>query len=194
MNRNEFLNQYWRYYESLEEDFIKTIRYVSLEEENFNTYSIEYSRLLQAICSEIDVVLKELSSKDGDEKTNIAQYYKYIEENRPTLINEEVKVIKFLNLKLYPLKNWTQKDSPTWWSSHNKIKHNRNEKMIYANLENVLNSLSALYLLENVLLLETVKGTSEMDIMDDDSKIFDLNWDRKYMKNIMAFTTSSFDE
>ena len=74
MIREEFLNIYWRYYELLETNFKNSIRYVSLDESNYNTYSMEYAHLLQTICSEIDVIFKELCAYYGKKESNITGY------------------------------------------------------------------------------------------------------------------------
>lgn len=57
-----FRKLYWNYFLELEHEFAETSRYVSFEKSNSNTYSREFLKLLQAICSEIDVVGKEITS------------------------------------------------------------------------------------------------------------------------------------
>lgn len=60
---NSFLKYYWRYYRELEKEFLSTARYVEFVEDNFSTYSVEFLKLYQAVCSEIDVVGKMMASK-----------------------------------------------------------------------------------------------------------------------------------
>ena len=60
---NRFLKYYWRYYRELEKEFLSTARYVEFVEDNFSTYSVEFLKLYQAVCSEIDVVGKMMASK-----------------------------------------------------------------------------------------------------------------------------------
>lgn len=55
------VQSYWEYYQELERDFISTRKYVAFEERNFGTYSIEYLKLYQAVCSEIDVLGKVMA-------------------------------------------------------------------------------------------------------------------------------------
>lgn len=45
----------------MEHEFAETSRYVSFEKSNTTTFSREFLKLLQAICSEIDVVGKEIA-------------------------------------------------------------------------------------------------------------------------------------
>ena len=45
----EFIRLYWGNYILLEKEFIKTIEYVSIDEENYATYSKAYAKLLLEI-------------------------------------------------------------------------------------------------------------------------------------------------
>lgn len=38
----EFYKLYWEQYQNLKDEFVKTLNYVSLEEDNYNTYSNAY--------------------------------------------------------------------------------------------------------------------------------------------------------
>ena len=53
-----FVRSYWNYYIELEDQLLATKRFVDFSDANFKTFSIEYLKLLQATCSEIDVVAK----------------------------------------------------------------------------------------------------------------------------------------
>ena len=55
-NVNIFVKSYWNYYLELEEQFISTKKFVEFDVSNSTTYSVEYLKLFQAVCSEIDVV------------------------------------------------------------------------------------------------------------------------------------------
>lgn len=57
-----FIKNYWQYYRELEDELLSTQKYVYFCEDNFNTYSIEYLKLYQAICSEIDVIGKAMAA------------------------------------------------------------------------------------------------------------------------------------
>lgn len=76
-----FLRGYWDYYRELENDFMTTRKYVSLNQDNFSTYSIEYLKLYQAVCSEIDVIGKDMANaanerfKPDDKQNNILKWW-----------------------------------------------------------------------------------------------------------------------
>ena len=55
-NVREFVKSFWSYYLELERQFLETKRYVEFSENNSKAYSVEYLKLYQAICSEIDTV------------------------------------------------------------------------------------------------------------------------------------------
>ena len=62
MTFEEARTKYWKYYLSLENQFLDTERYVEFDYvNNGKAYSIEYLKLFQAVCSEIDVVGKALA-------------------------------------------------------------------------------------------------------------------------------------
>lgn len=159
MNREKFLNVYWRYYGLLEEDFKNTIRFVSLEKDNYETYSIEYARLLQAICSEIDVIFKTICNKD---KGNINEYAKIIITKDKQFINNIV-CLKMYNrgIKIKPFECWTENNPPEWWTAYNKIKHHRSDEMKKATMKNTLYAISGLFLLEQYLLHDIVIENKE---------------------------------
>ena len=87
-----FEQHYWDYYIELEESLLQIRKYVSFSKKNFNTFSIEILKLYQAVCSEIDVIGKELARianpefKTADKKNNI---YKWWYEIQDTLFVEE---------------------------------------------------------------------------------------------------------
>lgn len=58
---SKFVASYWNYYLELEEAFKQTQKYVAFDRHNDRTYSVEYLKLIQAVCSEIDVVAKEIA-------------------------------------------------------------------------------------------------------------------------------------
>lgn len=175
VNLNQFIKSYWNYYIELEDQLHATKKYVDFDESNYKTFSVEYLKLLQATCSEIDVVGKIIAEyydstfKKVDNK-NIQKWGMLIHNAFPEI--ESTKV-SFLNDKeILPWKNWDYetfydknqrlryrlkagKDSPAWWTAYNKVKHERTSrykegKTNYsrANLENLILAMAALYIIE----------------------------------------------
>lgn len=180
-NTKNFINQYWEYFKTLQDDFLETERFVSVDEENFETFSVEYNRLYQAICSEIDVIAKYICKLLNDSKANkISHYCQTITLHCGTFVDEEVCVKHSIQIK--PWDNWVSKtrnesDNPEWWTLYNKVKHNRlsfctdnnskwNNKQYYkcATQQNVLLSLAGLYALEfYCLLIICMRDCAEKD-------------------------------
>ncbi len=162
-----FYHQYWKHYIALEQKFLQTENFVMIEKDNFATFSTEYEFLLQAICSEINVASQRLARElDSNSKCkNIDDFIKLTNKHKESLIFELV-VLELYDLILSPWKDVEINNDgkitnyPKWWVANNQLKHNRITRKVIngkgstiknfknANLENVLNSLAALYTLE----------------------------------------------
>lgn len=75
---------YWNYYNLLEQDFINTLRYVTLDYDNFDCFSNEYIKLLELICLEVENILKCLCGKKSQ---NIKDYREKIIKIYPEIVN-----------------------------------------------------------------------------------------------------------
>lgn len=124
MNRKDFEKSFWVYYLNLEERFLNTTKYVAVASNNYQTYSIEYISLLLGICSEIDVILKEICSFNQDDFKNINDYFIKIASKFPDIFQETV-ICSFSSIKLTPFANWSSSTPPDWWQNYNKVKHGR---------------------------------------------------------------------
>lgn len=203
MTREEFIDTFWDYYLVLEQDFLSTERYVSFDLgdnylydrhkitrfRNSRCFSTEFAKQYQAICSEIDVILKAICKelKVEVQEKNICEYTKAILSDSfwKSIISQEVE---FKNIKLQPFMKWSVKTINKketvclkWWTLYNEVKHNRAAKYQEANLKNVLNSLAGLYILENYLVKYIGDRDGSRDVPNDMSKIFTMvNWSTKH--------------
>lgn len=103
-----FEYNYWEYYKELEDEFLHTKKYVEFREENDTTFSVEFLKLYQAVCSEIDTVGKMMagfadpsfspSAKDNNIKKwwNIVQDQYFLSEGPYTPINPSSKPKQYL--------------------------------------------------------------------------------------------------
>lgn len=171
ITEDTFKKIYWENYLSIEEEFIRITKFVALDTINYATYSTAFLKLLLELGSEIDTLAKVLCSVAWN-KTNVQKINEYgdcILKNAPEF--ERVFVVSE-TIKEIPWQDWGSK-SPDWWIAYNKIKHNRyetgsiggvsQEYFKFANLENVVKALMALYQLEIYTLNYLVKqqGTEE---------------------------------
>ena len=132
----------------LEQDFINTLRYITLDDNNFGCFSNEYIKLLELTCSEVENVLKCLC---GQNNKNIKKYRERIIEIYPDIVSEQVYITELKTYECIPFKKFKNKKSPKWWLNYNSVKHNRLVNYKNATQKNVLDALAALFLLEQIL-------------------------------------------
>ena len=172
----------------LEKDFLQSERYVSFElgEDylydgiehdncgNSKTFSNEFIKQYQAICSEVDVILKSICLELGNQSANDMKngYTPIVLQN---WVNINAQKVRFKDLELQPFSNWQQEPnykSPDWWTPYNNVKHERLFNYHKANLKNVLNALAGLYILENYLVKFIGDRDNDSDVPNDISLIF----------------------
>ena len=202
MNINVFEDQHLKYFLYLEKEVMSTFEYSTLDIMNKNNFSFKYINLLQAICSEFEVVAKAycelLNEPDAD---SILKYGKVIIGKHPGITTKNVTCYENSNLIYVPFQDWViptagnkSEKPPKWWTIYNKIKHNRLalnndgeykgiENYKLANQDNVMNALAGLYLLEMYffkdLTLKSPNVASDIYIPTGQyvSNLFDLpNW------------------
>ena len=154
----QFLRFFWSQYLLIEDDFLLTTKYVTLEEDNENAYSNEYAKILLETGSEVDVVCKELCKLNDVKSNNIFDYGKTIKKVFSGYGDVTID-IKLTHTRLQPWISWSGEDldSPEWWKAYNIIKHDRlgydgkYNNWTLANQKNTLNALAGLIQLECVL-------------------------------------------
>lgn len=178
MNRKEFINIYWNYYLMLEKDFINITKYVALKECNYCTCSDEIIKLIEVIGSECDLIFKKICGIKLNSRSGNIKAYSDILNTYPEIINEKIEV-KHTNIILKPFKGWN-KIMPWelfWWKIYNEVKHNREENYDKGNFYILLNSLSALYLLEMYFCRKIGRENYEIDVPNIKSKLYNIiNW------------------
>jgi hypothetical protein len=141
---------HWNYFLALEKDLETISRYIEFHLGNFNVFSIELAHLLFAAASEVDVLAKSLCKhfEPAADRDNINHYCQVLLKYIPSLPTDEVFVPRF-GLNFLPWDNWGRNppDRPNWWTSYNKVKHQRDTCFNQATLQNALNALGALLIL-----------------------------------------------
>ena len=207
---NLAIENYWNYYLELERSFLETRRYVAFSPENYRTYSVEYLKLLEAACGEVDSIGKALASTVkpdfDDEQAGINKWWEIIQDavafrerfwdSGRECRSEGVRLnnCELYVIGLFPVRPWAGyrvenglcrkkpdggKSTPEWWDGYNTVKHRRahldmktgRHNYSKANMGNVINSLAALYSLNNALLGEVGVGL-ELEKFKDDSVLF----------------------
>ncbi len=137
---------HWQYLITLDSDLKEVSRYVEISLANFNTFSIEFVRLLLAAGSEIDVVAKLLCKEIDDSKRceNINDYCNVITTKYPKFHTMIIDIPQY-EIQLIPWKPWRGNSNPSWWKAYNDVKHQRDLHFKDANLENTINAVAGLY-------------------------------------------------
>lgn len=153
MTSEEIMN-HWRFFLSLERDFIELQDFIEITPANFNVYSLQLSKILQSSCAEIDSVLRLLCSQVDsscnfanahDRNGKIHEYSKVILKRFPDFKKAEI-FLPHLIESVQPWSGWSQKKAPDWWRSYNLVKHYRHSNFSEATLKNVIHSMCALML------------------------------------------------
>lgn len=149
---------HWNYFIALEADMLRMARYVEMNKDNYNTYSIELVRLYLSACSEVDVVAGQLCRAVDSRKRprSIDAYRQVLRPAFPEIEHAEVRIPRY-GLVLRPWENWKGDTSPQWWSEHQKVKHQRDTNYRKGNLHNTVNAVAALFVLAIVHFRETSK-------------------------------------
>lgn len=192
LTREEFCKYHWSYYLVLEKDFLEIERYVTFDlgnnflyddnesndKGNSECFSNEFIKQYQAICSEVDVILKSICKEfDNNSSANdMKNYTAEILNCWPEIVQQKVKI---KDIELQPFSNWSGSEeeeytSPAWWAPYNKVKHNRLSNYRNANLKNTLNALAGLYILEQYFVKYIGDRDNAREVPDDTSKIFEM--------------------
>lgn len=183
MDKNKLIKIYWQQYKLLEKRMIEISDYVEINPKNNAVFSNQFISMYLIICSEIDSVANQfchmLGVTDNKERYGINNKINIILEKYNNLRNWKCVVkISYEEMNLVPFAKFNENKSADWWQSYNKVKHFRNEQdkderynYEFANLKNILSSLSALYLL--IFKMKDEFGDAEIDM---ESSVFDIDY------------------
>jgi hypothetical protein len=142
-------NMHWNYFLALEADILHLSRFVEPREENMRVFSIELTRLLLAIGSEADVVSKLLVAHLTGGEMAMRDRREALIRHFPWLLTTSVRIPRY-NFTIEALKNWDVNSPLSWWEDYNSVKHRWSEEYSKANLKNVLDALTGLFIFDLV--------------------------------------------
>ena len=142
---------HWRYFLELEAELLSTRKYVDFDPANFNTFSIEYLKLYQAVCSEIDAFGKILAAEinpefvPGDTKNTVLKWWYEVQTWYQDIDKKTVTFCRSFDLEpwagflveqyrdkngglRYRIQNPNINHTPTWWKAYTDVKHQRSLK------------------------------------------------------------------
>ena len=141
-----------RAYQNIQSSLDNLFNFIEPVELNLKTYSHKIRELLILTCTEVEYLLLKTLTENGYDQKYQYSTKDYIRCNDLLKLNQyEVKLIQYSDLKKFsPFKNWDT-DKPTksipWYNAYNQVKHNRNDNMPHANLEHLLDAVSAIHIL-----------------------------------------------
>ena len=127
-----------------------------------------------------------LSGISEGDRASIQNYADKILVEYPEILTREIKIQGMADT-CKPFEGWNvdhPADSLVGWNAYNSVKHGRVSNLKEAKLINVLNLLACLYVIENYVLKDVAEENDDIDIPDQDSKLFVLkDWKRKYISS-----------
>ncbi len=174
-----------RMFQILENELVNFFNYIPIDyysgDKRKDIFSPRLSELLIRIGSQIDIFFRNwdrVQSKNRGVPLAELKFgnYKAID----MILDDEDNNIKIIatDETLKPFNNWKRND-PDWWIAYNHVKHNGYENKTEGNLLNVIESLSALFLLNCIhekTQLQLVKyGYIKIQNLDDYRNIVEGN-------------------
>ena len=167
----EFRLKYWNEYLYYEKEFISITDYIHLDKSNLNTYSFKLLEMLIGICSAIDRMFRKFTGL-AVQNCSIKDYKDSIINIENSFYNLEVRLINNDDIILKSFIEWEPSnniDAPKFWTAYNNIKHDKNGGIINATYENVLNALSALYILNIKYMDKIYNNNKTIDSLPDEN-------------------------
>jgi len=166
------MNLYWPIYKSLESELIKLSYSIHFDDNHLDTYSIVCSNLILRAAAEIESLSKELYLLNGGKPKNNLKYdfdaIKFL--NKEWELEYKVVLLTnsnffFSKLELIPFSKKTESDihgklTFLWNNAYQNLKHDRVNKYEFGNIRNLIEIMSALFIL-NLYKKDEVKFLGE---------------------------------
>ncbi len=141
-----------RAYQNIQYSLDGLFNYIEPSANNLSAYGHKIRELLILACTEVECLLVKTLVDNGYEQKDRYSTNDYIKcKNILGLDKFEVTLVQYPNMKVFkPFHNWNA-ESPTkslpWYSAYNAVKHNRSDNITDANLEHLLDAISAIHVL-----------------------------------------------
>jgi hypothetical protein len=141
-----------RAYKNIQSSLDDLFNYIEPSTENLNSYGHKIRELLILACTEVECLLVKTLTDNGYKTMERYSTRDYIKCKEILGLGKyEVTLAQYPNLKKFkPFQIWAA-DSPTkslpWYDAYNSVKHNRSDNIVKANLEHLLDAISAIHIL-----------------------------------------------
>lgn len=139
-------------FDGLHEDLLRVLRYVEPADENLRTFSHEIWSLYVRTCMELEALFKQVAT--------VRNHASILQKNNPTI--RDYRLLEAdLGLErrqvgmhfwrpqpkyIEPFASWSSSDpAVAWYSSYNKVKHDREQHFDLATLENMVAAFCGLF-------------------------------------------------
>lgn len=149
-----------RAYINIEKELRSIFNFIEPDEQNKTTFSFELYSLLLRACTEVELNCKLIMEANGAMPSSrhfTMHDYKKLEKSSllskytATFSNWRMRdpnthELKYISKKFCPFINWGLDNPkvPDWYDAYNKVKHNREENLEKANLENCINAVAGI--------------------------------------------------
>ena len=129
-----------------------------------DTVSPKLYFLLMTICGQVESVTGRIckSLNIRAEKDNFSSLYKKLCEEFSAIREQSVQIV-MTHEAIHPFAK-TKNDTPSWWTSYNKVKHDIPKGIERATARHTIHALGGLYLLLN--LYKSIPCNNPKDILD----------------------------
>lgn len=140
----------------IQDDLKRLFEYVEPSDDSKATYSYRIHELLMRTCIEIEANFKAILNENiyipqkdrfNNDIYNIGVYKKINVTHHLSSYQVSLPIWNGASKIFEPFKNWSVGGSLSWYQAYNESKHNRQELFKKANLENLLNAVTALLIL-----------------------------------------------
>jgi hypothetical protein len=130
---------------ALEKELESSFNYIEPDNANLSCYGAKFVILLNTIGIEFESLTKTLIKHKSPEAKvgNIGDIKKNLLELFPNICTNQVEITRLNEIRT-PFQGWNNDGKLDWWSDFTDIKHNRINNFSRANLNTVLEAMSAL--------------------------------------------------
>lgn len=143
---------YTRAFLLIQKDIQQLFEFIEPSDTNLVTYSYRIHQLFMRICIEIEAnfkaIFKENIYSKPEDRWNINDYKRINISHHLDAYTATLPVWDGTENNFTPFKEWGNKDGKLqWYRDYNSTKHNRQDERKLANMKNLLNAFSALFIL-----------------------------------------------
>jgi hypothetical protein len=176
------MNIFFPIYQKLESELVDLSFYIAFTESNLQTYSIKIADLLLRTVSECENIMSAICKREGIQfRRSFVKFQEYLDKlNQIYMLNAKIVHFIYKNADVvncisktpfYQEEETLNRNITDWYNAYNKIKHDRVDNFEKANLKNLIEAMSGLFLLNIIHADEEFIETENRDFSKFVTKI-----------------------